>query len=81
MFVKRVFSVGTDWETLGLVLKKTVFSVWASTLNMGLINKVDMVCLSAVGFGVEIEKLLLLLINLQMNFFDIFTTLLFGESQ
>ena len=48
---------------------------------MGLINKVDMVCLSTVGFGVEIEKLLLLLINLLMNFFDIFTTLLFGESQ
>ena len=38
--------------TRGLVLKKTVFSAWASTLNMGLINKVDMVCLSPVGYGV-----------------------------
>ena len=27
-------------------------SAWASTLNMGLINKVDMVCLSPVGYGV-----------------------------
>ena len=35
-----------------LVLKKTVFSAWASTLNMVLINKVDMVCLSPVGYGV-----------------------------
>ena len=32
--------------------KKTCFSAWASTLNMGLINKVDMVCLSPVGYGV-----------------------------
>ena len=38
-------------NTLRLVLKKT-FSAWASTLNMGLINKVDMVCLSPVGYGV-----------------------------
>ena len=36
-----------------LVLKKkNCFSAWASTLNMGLINKVDMVCLSPVGYGV-----------------------------
>ena len=28
------------------------FSAWASTLNMGLINEVDMVCLSPVGYGV-----------------------------
>ena len=33
-----------------LVLKKTVFFAWASTLNMGLINKVDMVCLSPVEY-------------------------------
>ena len=39
-------------NTRGLNLKKTVFSAWASTLNMGLINKVDMVCLSPVGYGV-----------------------------
>ena len=32
--------------------EKNCFSAWASTLNMGLINKVDMVCLSAVGYGV-----------------------------
>ena len=38
--------------TRRLVLKKTVFSAWKSTLNMGLINKVDMVCLSPVGYGV-----------------------------
>ena len=33
--------------------EKNCFSAWASTLNMGLINKVDMVCLSPVGYGVE----------------------------
>ena len=32
--------------------EKNCFSAWASTLNMGLINKVDMVCLSLVGYGV-----------------------------
>ena len=32
--------------------EKSCFSAWASTLNMGLINKVDMVCLSPVGYGV-----------------------------
>ena len=44
-------------ESLGKVHSKTsfeknCFSAWASTLNMGLINKVDMVCLSPVGYGV-----------------------------
>ena len=39
-------------RTRRLVLKKNCFSAWASTLNMGLINKVDMVCLSPVGYGV-----------------------------
>ena len=29
--------------------EKNCFSAWASTLNMGLINKADMVCLSPVG--------------------------------
>ena len=29
--------------------EKNCFSAWASTLNMGLINKVDMVGLSPVG--------------------------------
>ena len=42
---------------LTLISKKTsfeknCFSAWASTLNMGLINKVDMVCLLPVGYGV-----------------------------
>ena len=32
--------------------EKNCVSAWASTLNMGLINKVDMVCLSPVGYGV-----------------------------
>ena len=32
--------------------EKNCFSAWVSTLNMGLINKVDMVCLSPVGYGV-----------------------------
>ena len=32
--------------------EKNCFSAWASALNMGLINKVDMVCLSPVGCGV-----------------------------
>ena len=32
--------------------EKNCFSAWASTLNMSLINKVDMVCLSPVGYGV-----------------------------
>ena len=32
--------------------EKNCFSAWAGTLNMGLINKVDMVCLSPVGYGV-----------------------------
>ena len=34
--------------------EKNCFSTWASTLNMGLINKVDMVCLSPVGYGVQL---------------------------
>ena len=34
--------------------EKNCFSAWASTLNMGLINKVDMVCLSPVGYGVVV---------------------------
>ena len=32
--------------------EKNCFSAWASTLNMGLINNVDMVCLSPVEYGV-----------------------------
>ena len=34
--------------------EKNCFSAWASTLNMGLINKVDMVCLSPVGYSVQL---------------------------
>ena len=44
--------IGILHSTRRLVLKKNCFSAWASTLNMGLINKVDMVCLSPVGYGV-----------------------------
>ena len=32
--------------------EKNCFSAWASTLNIGLINNVDMVCLSPVEYGV-----------------------------
>ena len=42
---RSVLSLKTSFE-------KNCFSAWASTLNMGLINKVDMVCLSPVGYGV-----------------------------
>ena len=45
LFVKVSFHSRTSFE-------KNCFSAWASTLNMGLINKVDMVCLSPVGYGV-----------------------------
>ena len=44
-FVKLTKHSKTSFE-------KNCFSAWASTLNMGLINKVDMVCLSPVGYGV-----------------------------
>ena len=45
-------TINNRYNTRRLVLKKNCFSAWASTLNMGLINKVDMVCLSPVGYGV-----------------------------
>ena len=51
-FLSILPTSGYAHNTRRLVLKKTVFSAWASTLNMGLINKVDMVCLSPVGYGV-----------------------------
>ena len=44
-FSPRLSHLKTSFE-------KNCFSAWASTLNMGLINKVDMVCLSPVGYGV-----------------------------
>ena len=44
-FRRPSFATKTSFE-------KNCFSAWASTLNMGLINKVDMVCLSPVGYGV-----------------------------
>ena len=40
------------WRHSKTSFEKNCFSAWASTLNMGLINKVDMVCLSPVGYGV-----------------------------
>ena len=55
-----LFNPGADLQTLLHItnehsktsFEKNCFSAWASTLNMGLINKVDMVCLSPVGYGV-----------------------------
>ena len=43
-------SLGSQYSKTSF--EKNCFSAWASTLNMGLINKVDMVCLSPVGYGV-----------------------------
>ena len=40
------------YKTKKTSFEKNCFSAWASALNMGLINKVDMVCLSPVGYGV-----------------------------
>ena len=36
--------------------EKNCFSAWESKLNMGLINKVDMVCLLPVGYGVYLNS-------------------------
>ena len=47
VFFQRLTSVFSKTS-----FEKNCFSAWASTLNMGLINKVDMVCLSPVGYGV-----------------------------
>ena len=47
-----VIDHNTRVDTRRLVLKKNCFTAWASTLNMGLINKVNMVCLLPVGYGV-----------------------------
>ena len=44
-------AAGFDQQTR-TSFENNCFSAWASTLNMGLINKVDMVCLSPVGYGV-----------------------------
>ena len=47
--IPRLWSLNNYSKTS---FEKNCFSAWASTLNMGLINKVDMVCLSPVGYGV-----------------------------
>ena len=47
-----VFTKGGNRMCSKTSFEKNCFSAWASTLNMGLINKVDMVCLSPVGYGV-----------------------------
>ena len=47
-----LFTVSTLNTYSKTSFEKNCFSAWASTLNMGLINKVDMVCLSPVGYGV-----------------------------
>ena len=36
----------TNYKHSKTSFEKNCFSAWVSTLNMGLINKVDMVCLS-----------------------------------
>ena len=41
-----------NYSDLKTSFEKNCFSAWASTLNMGLINKVDMVCFLPVGYGV-----------------------------
>ena len=51
-FIADVSSVNLSMEHSKTSFEKNCFSAWASTLNMGLINKVDMVCLSPVGYGV-----------------------------
>ena len=48
----KVASKGLHHKHSKTSFEKNCFSAWASTLNMGLINKVDMVCLSPVGYGV-----------------------------
>ena len=49
---KRIFFCPVHNKHSKTSFEKNCFSAWASTLNMGLINKVDMVCLSPVGYGV-----------------------------
>ena len=54
----KPFSGPFRYSSIGILtgsktsFEKNCFPAWASTLNMGLINKVDMVCLSPVGYGV-----------------------------
>ena len=48
----RLFANACPYYLSKTSFEKNCFSAWASTLNMGLINKVDMVCLSPVGYGV-----------------------------
>ena len=50
--VLSVFPMSIHALSRRLFFEKNCFSAWASTLNVGLINKVDMVCLSPVGYGV-----------------------------
>ena len=56
----RLGEVGIKQISLGRHSKtsfeKNCFSACTSTLNMGLINKVDMVCLSPVGYGERREE-------------------------
>ena len=55
---ERVYVLSANFHQILLIqhsktsFEKNCFSAWASTLNMGLINKVDKVCLSPVGYGV-----------------------------
>ena len=59
IFTKFIFHQQTmEKEHTKTNFEKNCFSAWASTLNMGLINKVDMVCLSPVGYGIGETTLL-----------------------
>ena len=50
--VSEPFPITNGVKQAKTSFEKNCFSAWASTLNMGLINKIDMVCLSPVGYGV-----------------------------
>ena len=52
ILVNSAYSTNLLYKYWKTSFEKNCFSAWASTLNMGLINKVDMVCLSPVGYGV-----------------------------
>ena len=48
----QVGKINLKFKHSKISFEKNCFSAWASTLNMVLINKVDMVCFSPVGYGV-----------------------------
>ena len=48
----QVGKINLKFKHSKISFEKNCFSTWTSTLNMDLINKVDMVCFSPVGYGV-----------------------------